>query len=263
MIQYKDDTLQVFQSALYQTTSAVVQTEEAIIMTDPNWLPSELEEIQQFVLSIKKNRPLYIIYTHSDFDHIIGSGAFPNATIIASERLKNRPDQEKVMKEIHDFDEGYYVERNYEPHYPCVDIVVKENGQTLDLGRTTLTFYLAPGHTDDGLFTVVEPFGIFLSGDYLSDVEFPFIYSSFKDYQHTVEKAEKIFHNHTIRLHVPGHGKTTNSQEEMTNRLSSSKMYLNNLVEEDEGLETILRKKYKFYNGMKEIHEENIRKAKQ
>ncbi len=31
--------------------------------------------------------------------------------------------------------------------------------------------YNAPGHNDDGLFTIIEPFGLMLSGDYLCDVE--------------------------------------------------------------------------------------------
>jgi hydroxyacylglutathione hydrolase len=180
-VYYERDNIAVFQSELYMTTSAIVQTDDLLIMTDPNWLPSEVEAIRKYVDEKIGNKQLYIIYTHSDFDHIIGSGAFPEAKVIATEELQNNVHKEETINKIHKFDQGYYLRRNYEPQYPSVDYVISKDGQTLDLGQISLTFYKAPGHTQDSLFTVIEPFGIFLSGDYLSDVEFPFIFSSYKD----------------------------------------------------------------------------------
>jgi hydroxyacylglutathione hydrolase len=38
MIQFQDETVAVFQSALFHTTSTVVQTEDAILLVDPTWL---------------------------------------------------------------------------------------------------------------------------------------------------------------------------------------------------------------------------------
>src|SRR5699024_5323086 len=151
-----------------------------------NWLPEEVERIRRYVDSIKNNRKqLYLILTHSDFDHIIGSGAFPEAKVIASRELRENQHKEDVIEEIRQFDQDYYLQRNYTPTYPEVDYVIEEDGQTLDLDTCILTFYQAPGHTSDGIFTVIEPFGIFLAGDYLSDVEFPFITSNYTDYVQT------------------------------------------------------------------------------
>ncbi|WP_079480262.1 MBL fold metallo-hydrolase [Halobacillus salinus] len=257
MIQYKDKYLQVFQSALYKTTSSVIQTAQSIIAVDPNWLPEEIDRIQRYVYSVKRDRHLYIIYTHSDFDHIIGSGAFPDATVIATESLKNRSDKERVMEEVYQFDQAHYLDRSYEPHYPAVDIIVCEDGQTLDVGDASLTFYLAPGHTEDGLFTLVEPHGIFLSGDYLSDVEFPFVYSSLSDYQHTINKVEDILHKHTVRIQVPGHGTTTNEIEEVQERVAFSNLYLEKLKSHDKSLEKVLEEKFPFYDGMRGEHLDN------
>ena len=175
MIQFEQKQLTVFQSVLYQTTSAVLKTNEVMILTDPNWLPTEVAAIKTYINDVIGNRKLYIIYTHSDFDHIIAAGTFPEATTIASEKFVNRTDKEKVLEEILQFDAQYYVKRDYPIRYPEIDIVISEDAQTLMLGDTTLTFYLAPGHTEDGLFTVIEPYGILFAGDYLSDVEFPFI----------------------------------------------------------------------------------------
>lgn len=257
MIQYNKKNVRIFQSSLYLTTSAVIELDEAIILTDPNWLPHEVEEIKSYVNQIRNDKQLYIIYTHSDFDHVIGSGAFSDATVIASQKLSENVHKEDVMKKVKLFDQKYYLERNYKPEYPEVDYVVSEDGQQLVIGTSTLTFYLAPGHSDDGLFTVIEPHGIFLTGDYLSDVEFPFIYSSYFDYVQTMDKAKHIFSKHAISLHMPGHGHTTESTVEMQSRLSFSQEYLEQLLDEKVNFEVVLNKKYTFFEGMKDIHINN------
>lgn len=257
MIQFQKNNLTVFQSALYMTTTAIIQTNEAVIMTDPNWLPAEIEEIKGYINNIKGDKQLYIIYTHSDFDHIIGSGAFPEAKVIASKQFAENPHKEDCIQKIKQFDQGYYLQRSYSPEYPTVDIVVLEDGQKLELDSVTMIFYQAPGHTNDGLFTVLEPYGLFLSGDYLSDIEFPFIYSNYKDYVNTINKAENIVLNHRIRTHIPGHGSTTENQQEIHKRINDSKDYLEQLPHDKGELEKYLRKEYSFFEGMKSIHTDN------
>ncbi|QFF98950.1 MBL fold metallo-hydrolase [Psychrobacillus glaciei] len=257
MIQYENENVRIYQSSLYVTTSAVIELDEAIILTDPNWLPQEVEEIRIYINQIIKDKQLYIIYTHSDFDHIIGSGAFPNAKVIATNKFSENKHKEEAMNQVHTFDQKYYLQRNYKPVYPQVDHIVSKDGQELALGTSKLTFYLAPGHTDDGLFTVIEPSGIFLSGDYLSDVEFPFIYSSYLDYLKTIAKANDIFSRHNISIHVPGHGHTTENVEEIQSRIEFSENYLNHLLDDLDNMEEVLQRKYPFFEGMKKLHNDN------
>ena len=255
MRQFENEPLTVFQSVLYQTTSAVVKTKRAIILTDPNWLPNEIAEIKAYIESILEDRKLYIIYTHSDFDHIIAAGAFPQATTIASEAFVNRLDKEKVLEEIWQFDAQYYIMRDYPIIYPAIDVVIKEDGQALDLEDVTCTFYLAPGHTADGLFTVVEPASILLAGDYLSNVEFPFI-EHFDAYLATLHKVESMISRHGIQTLVPGHGQTTDNLIEIQKRVEQSLLYLNNLKAGIDQ-ELTLQKDYPFYRGLKDLHEAN------
>lgn len=261
MIQYNKHNIRVFQSSLYITTSAVIETDEAIIMTDPNWLPHEVEQ-KKYVDEIKNDKQqLYIIFTHSDFDHIIGSGAFPDAKVIASSELSENKHKEDIIKKVNEFDQNYYLQRNYKPEYPKVDWVISEDGQEINLGTCSLTFYKAPGHTNDGLLTVIEPYGILLTGDYLSDVEFPFIFNSYPDYLKTMKKAEDIFTNHNISVQIPGHGNTTENKEEMRNRLKFSQKYLKQLLNDQQNMEELLRKKYIFFEGMKDNHINNRKMA--
>jgi hydroxyacylglutathione hydrolase len=262
MIHFERDHITVFQSSLYMTTSAIIQTDDVMIMTDPNWLPNEVQEIREYIDRQKGNKQLYIVYTHSDFDHIIGSGAFPEAKVIAAEEFQNNLQKDETIKKIHKFDQGYYLQRNYEPVYPSVDYAVSSDGEVLDLGQLTLTFYKAPGHTKDSIFTVIEPLGIFLSGDYLSDVEFPFIFSSYTDYVKTLDTAEYILSKHKINYHIPGHGSVTDNQQEIENRINDSKYYLNQLLSDERMVEKHCREKYAFFEATESIHLENIKKAK-
>jgi hydroxyacylglutathione hydrolase len=261
MLHFQDNHITVFQSSLYMTTTAIIQSNDVLIMTDPTWLPHEIKEIKYFIDKNLGDREFYIIYTHSDFDHIIGSGAFPEAKVIATEEFKNNHAKEKIVQEIHQFDQQYYIKRNYVPNYPEVDISIVTDGEMMNLGDLSLTFYKAPGHTSDSLFTIIEPYGIFLSGDYLSDVEFPFI-SSYKDYVKTIETAAYIMNNYEIKYHVPGHGSTTSQKKEMLNRINFSKYYLQQLLNDNGALEIECRKKFPFFEGMKSIHYENKEIAK-
>lgn len=252
----------IFQSTLYQTNTTLIDLEDAVILCDPCWLPEEIKTIQSVVKKILGIRPLYLIFTHNDYDHIMGAGAFPQAIVIASKTFAHPTDakKEKVLAQMEAFDHSYYINRPYSLYYPTVDQVISTNGQTLTIGSEALTFYLAPGHTADGLFAVVESLGILLAGDYLSDVEFPFINDSYMAYQDTLKLAKNIFDQHQIDALVPGHGSPSQSRTDIQKRLADSVDYLKRLSEDDPTLEADLQKQYSFYSGLKELHQNNKKK---
>ncbi|MBP1964405.1 MBL fold metallo-hydrolase [Paenibacillus aceris] len=263
MIQYQNEHVTVFQSALFQTTSTVIQTKEMVLIVDPNWLPNEVAAIQNYVHAIKGERETYLLFTHGDFDHIIGYQAFPDATTIGSLELQNHPKKEHKLKLIRDFDNQNYITRNYPIQFPELDIVVQEDGQQLQLGETTLTFYHAPGHTADGLMTVVEPLGIWIAGDYVSDFELPFIYQSAKAYSQTLEKCCMMLEKHSIQLLIPGHGLATSEHKEMKRRLEMASDYLKRLrqsvIANDEPALEALYQEHAFLSSFtEECHKENV-----
>jgi len=264
MIVWQDQYTTLFKSALYETISSVVMTEDCILVADPCWLPHEVEEIQQYVEKKRTNRPLYLLFTHSDYDHIIGYKAFPDAIVIASEVLSNKSNAEKenIVEKIIEFDDEYYITRNYEVQYPKVNIPIVEEKMVLTIGQTKLTFFQAPGHTNDGIFTIIEPLGVFLAGDYFSDIEFPFIYDDSLQYEKTIEKMDNILENYRIRLLVTGHGNATSDVVEMKERQRDSLDYIQKLrkyvIKDDlAGLEQIIEG-CKFPRNLKKCHEQNI-----
>lgn len=259
MITYQSNNVTIFQSLLYKTTSLVIQTKDCILIVDPNLLPIEVSEIKEFVEKIRGNRPIYLLFTHSDWDHIVGYGAFPDGIVVASERLGNRNDKEVILHQIRQFDNQYYLDRNYPILYPSVDIPITDDGQVLEIGNTTLTFYKAEGHTDDGIFIVIEPLGLWIAGDYLSNVEFPFIYYNSEKYEETLRKTNDILKNHNIQLLVPGHGDATNIKEEIIFRKITSYRYiqeLRNAIKENIDHHFLIQG-YKYKEEQIKSHEEN------
>jgi hydroxyacylglutathione hydrolase len=264
-IVYGAEGVTVFQSALFATTSTVVETKDLVLVADPTWLPGEVEEIRRLVADIRGSKPLYLLFTHSDWDHVLGYGAFADAdaVAIASRGTAEYPDQAGVLRQIAEFDNKYYISRNYPVSYPRIDIMVDRDGYCLEVGDTRLTFYPAPGHTSDGLFTVVENAGVLIAGDYLSDVEFPFIYDGSEAYERTMEKLPDILGRHRISLTVPGHGNPTDSVDEALERQRSSLAYIQSTRaavaagKETETFDALAR--YRFAGGMRSAHEDNLR----
>jgi len=261
MIIYKNKNVTIFQSPLFQTNTSVIETQDMVLVVDPTTLPHEIIEIRNYVSTISKGRPIYVLFTHSDWDHILGYNGIENVMYIGNEKMMIKDDKERITEQIKSFDDQYYLIRDYEVNYPNIDYLVNKDGQQLTIGDTTITFYTSPGHTDDGLFTIIEPLGIFLSGDYLSDIEFPYIYSNSYEYESTMTKVDSILSYHSINLLIPGHGNPTKECEEILKRKTASLAYIHELrsalENEDEIRADKLLEGWQFPKIMGEFHKGN------
>jgi hydroxyacylglutathione hydrolase len=258
--------IRVFQSALFQTNSTVVTTDDLVLVVDPNWLPLEVEAIKAFAEAQSAGKkPIYLLFTHSDYDHIIGYRAFSGIaqSVIASHNFVENTGKENTLKQIRDFDDEYYIERNYPIEYPSVSHVISHDGQTLTIGATKLTFFNAVGHNPDGIFTIVNG-QYWIAGDYLCGVEFPYIYHSSTEYEKTLRKTDKILKDFDIQLVVSGHGAPTVDKSEILKRQKDAFEYIDavresikdNLFFDFDAY--IAYKNYRFPRIMRRFHEANL-----
>lgn len=225
-ITYKDRNVTIFQSALFQTNTVVVRMDDCVIVVDPSWLPDEVARIKQYTDQVRGKDPLFLVFTHSDYDHIIGYGAFKADKVITSEAFATNPDKEKRIEEMLAFDDAHYIKRSYPLVYPRTDFTVYKDAAQFRYGNTKLSFFLAPGHTNDSMLMLLWNLGLCVSGDYLSDIEFPFIYSSSVDYLATLEKITHIHdHNFFTKL-IPGHGNPALDINDWLHRRTESMAYI-------------------------------------
>lgn len=224
MVIFRNNSTTVFQSRLYQLNTTVIQMEDLILVVDPGFLPDEIENIQTYVEKIKGDRPVYLFFTHSDFDHIAGYGAFPEARTIGSKEFVESSQQQKQLEDLQNVDEEFYLTRPYDLEYPGIDYVIEEDGERMIVGQTAITFHHAFGHNHDGLIAIVG--NTVIAGDYLSDIEFPFVYHSFSEYNQTLETLKHIFRTmpNPVLL-ITSHGTVTDDAVSIDQRIQDSEDY--------------------------------------
>ncbi|MBK7940081.1 MAG: MBL fold metallo-hydrolase [Lewinellaceae bacterium] len=259
---YRDPNITIFQSALFQTNSTVVQTSDAILIVDPAWLPEEVLAIRQYVDSIRKDRSVCLIFTHSDYDHIMGYRAFTADKVFISKAMAENPRKQEILEQALEFDEKYYIERPYPIEYPEGDFMVYRDGVQYRQGQTKMTFYLTPGHTEDSMMVIIWQLGLCIAGDYLCNVEFPFIYHSSVEYEKTLEKLPRIHDRNWFTRLIPGHGDPALTINDWLQRRTESLAYIYALRESiATGVEfddSSLWARYRFPRLQQKYHTDNI-----
>ncbi len=267
-IQYQSEFLTVFESALYRTTTSLIKLHDGLLLVDPNWLPGEIAFIKNYMKDNYPNLKLHLLFTHSDYDHIIGYSAFKESISYGSLAFASLRKKDESLQSIINFYTTYYIESEYPIEYPNLNTIITQNGQVLNIGGLSVHFFLAPGHTDDGLFAIIPELGIWIAGDYLSNIEIPMVDGSFSDYMETLEKMTDIYSRFpTVNILVPGHGDTATNREEISRRIQNDTIYMS-YFKTHQNLTDTRNEKY-IYNlintysnnpQMMEIHTANVKK---
>ncbi|WP_020571025.1 MBL fold metallo-hydrolase [Neolewinella persica] len=261
-IQLTTPHLTIHESQLFRTTSTIIHTDDYVLIVDPNWLPAEVDHLAELTAELGAGKEKYLLFTHSDYDHIIGYGKFPGFTTIASKAFVDNPQQADQLAQTIAWDDEYYIKRDYELTYPVIDLAKAKDGEKTMIGEDQYHFYQAPGHNYDGLVTFNKSRGILIVGDYLSNVEFPYVYHSFAEYRDTLISLRAIIYTGLVKVLITGHGDHTTDYNEMERRLEDSFAYLEELtlsVQNDTAfdLEKWLSR-YDFPIIMRKFHDKNV-----
>ena len=218
--------LTIFESELWRTTVSLIKEKNYLLLVDPNWLETDLNFIEEYIAKIKGDKKCYLLFTHSDYDHIIGYSKFKDYTCIASENFVNNPNKEATLLPALDFDDKFYIQRSHPLQYPKIDILISKEEHLLTIGDDEYIFYQAVGHNADGIITYNRTKGILILGDYLSNIEFPYIYTSVQGYKEVLDKLEKVILEEKVKYLIPGHGDYTTDHSEIEKRILNSRAYI-------------------------------------
>ncbi|MDX2134866.1 MAG: MBL fold metallo-hydrolase [Saprospiraceae bacterium] len=261
-ILFRDPNVTVLQSALFRMNTTVVHTDDVVMVFDPGILPEEIRAIQQLVEEKRGDKPLYLLFTHSDFDHILGFRAFSPNRVFMTEAMANHPRKEELLEEALTFDEQYYLQRNYQVEYPVGNFLVYQDGVQFRVGQTKMSIYLMPGHTIDSMMVIIWQLGLLIAGDYLSDLEFPIITDSSMAYEATLLKLNTIHDKNWFTRVVPGHGSMVFDMDGWMNRQQQGLAYLYALRESiSTGVpfdEDSLWSRYPNQRGLQHYHHDNM-----
>jgi glyoxylase-like metal-dependent hydrolase (beta-lactamase superfamily II) len=193
----------VVTSGFWQTNAIALRVGEEAMLIDSPYLPDELDALPS-LLAGAGFEPDGLVATHADFDHLLGRLAFPGMTLglaeSSVERLQRAPGE--AQRALRQYDDEFYVTRSAPLALGQVQALPVPGH--VELGDRELELHPAEGHTVDGMVVFDRAQGLLIVGDYLSDVEIPWIHGSLADYRATLARLTPLVEEATTV--VPGHG---------------------------------------------------------
>jgi glyoxylase-like metal-dependent hydrolase (beta-lactamase superfamily II) len=243
----------VVTSAFWQTNAVALRAGEEALLIDSPYLPDELDALPS-VLAGAGFEPDGLLATHADFDHLLGRMAFPGMTLGLAESSMERLHREpgSAQRGLRQYDDQFYVTR------PAPLALGQVQGLpvpgSVELGDRELELHPAEGHTPDGMALFDREQGLLVVGDYLSDVEIPWIHvgGSLEDYRATLARLAPLVEAATTV--VPGHG-AAHDRETALRLLDEDVEYLEALERGDERQPLPEGRDSKAQRG---IHSENL-----
>jgi glyoxylase-like metal-dependent hydrolase (beta-lactamase superfamily II) len=242
----------VVTSAFWQTNAIALRVGEEAVLIDSPYLPDELDALPS-LLAGAGFEPDGLLATHADFDHLLGRMAFPGLTLGLAEssvqRMHESPGQ--AQRELRQYDDEYYVVRPAPLGLGQVQTLPVPGH--VELGDRELELHPAEGHTVDGMALFDRAQGVLIVGDYLSDVEIPWLHAPLADYRATLARLGALVEDATTV--VPGHG-APHDRETALRLLEQDADYLDALERGEarlpEGRDT---------KAQRGIHEENLERV--
>lgn len=223
MFQEIAEGVHVQPSLLYQTQSVVVADRFGVTVIDPNYFPHEILAARELAERLGGHGVgRWLALTHSDFDHIAGVPWFPDFQVLTQANW-DLANEERARRAMADFDRETYIARAR----PLAGPIRRDRGVRGD-GEEHLGFlcFHAEGHTRDGLVLHHRASGALIVGDYLSDLEFPFVYVSVRAYAQTLERFARILAEHPPSVLVSQHGPVAFGPEAAARRLDEARGYI-------------------------------------
>jgi glyoxylase-like metal-dependent hydrolase (beta-lactamase superfamily II) len=242
----------VVTSAFWQTNAIALRVGEEAVLIDSPYLPDELDALPS-LLAGAGFEPDGLLATHADFDHLLGRMAFPALTLGLAEssvqRMHESPGQ--AQRALRQYDDEYYVVRAAPLGLGQVQALPVPGH--VELGDRELELHPAEGHTVDGMALFDRAQGLLIVGDYLSDVEIPWLHATLAEYRATLARLAPLVE--AAATVVPGHG-APHDRETALRLLDEDVEYLDALERGEaalpEGRDT---------KAQRGIHEENLERV--
>ena len=241
----------VVTSRIWQTNATALRSGGEVLLIDSPYFPDELEALPALLRQVGFE-PNALFATHADYDHVLGPLAFPGLPLGVGdhtmERIRTSPGE--AQRELRDEDARNYVSR--EKPLALGSLQSLPVPGYLELGEIELELHVADGHTSDGTALLVRPYGVIVVGDYLSDVEIPWISpgGGLEVYRATLARLAPLVE--AAETVIPGHG-LPHTRDVALRLLDEDLDYLDGLAKGDRRIP-----KGRDTARQREIHAENL-----
>ncbi len=163
------DDIYVFTSELYvKVMAGAIFTSQGVVIIDTLLFPHETSELVDLVRRKSKSEVLYVINTHSHFDHVYGNYLFEGAEVIAHELCRQILQKHgakglnEAKEQIPDLAEVQL----------CLPSITFAKELILRLGDKTLRLMHMPGNTPDSIVVYVREDKVLFAGDTVMPVPY-------------------------------------------------------------------------------------------
>jgi glyoxylase-like metal-dependent hydrolase (beta-lactamase superfamily II) len=191
------ESARIWPSVLYQTSTLELHRDGRRLLSDPGASTWEVAEAAGDGVQD-------ILLTHADWDHVLGIGILRDATVHASPLAAERIGSGDARASVESQAPQFYLD------FVDLDGLRVDHVVTLPsdegAGPWAAHYEPSPGHTPDGMTTWFPDENLVVVGDYLSELEIPFVYHSAAAYRETMERLIDRLSEWRPAFVVVGHG---------------------------------------------------------
>lgn len=181
----------------FAVRGAVILGSQQAVVWDTLTHPRDMQPVRDLV----GNRPLTVVYSHADWDHIWGTAGLPPTPIIAH--------AECAVRFASDVPATLHAKQATQPgQWDAVRLVpptaLFQETLMLDLGDISLTLAHLPGHTADCIVGLIAEWGILLAGDTV-ETPLPFLNPD-SSRSRWIEGLEVWASDPRVQHVIPAHG---------------------------------------------------------
>lgn len=200
-------TLQEFRPGLWLTElvldsfavrGAVIVGEKRVVVWDTLSHPRDMAEIG----AIAGDKPIYVVYSHADWDHCWGTAGVTSEIIIAHPECATRFTTGEVQQKLDKMRMG---EPGKWEEVQLIPPTLTAEEMAIDLGGITMTLHSLPGHTLDCLVAFISEWGIFLAGDTV-ETPLPVLKEGGDVLKLWIERLEAWATHPQLQTVIPSHG---------------------------------------------------------
>jgi len=182
----------------FAVRGAVIVGDSRVVVWDTLSHPRDMN----LIAKIAGGKPIYVVYSHADWDHCWGTAGLNPAVIIGHPECASRFATGEVQRKLDSM-------RANEPgKWDGVQLIpptLTAEAMSIDAGGITITLHSLPGHTRDCLVAFIPKWGVLLAGDTV-ETPLPVLKESGEMLVRWMVQLEVWANDEQVRTVIPAHG---------------------------------------------------------